>query len=98
MTLAELRKGIALKRRSDKLAARSLSLWANDWELAMGNQLLAVDAAVAHVWGDFHRGRTLPAIDSLLAATAVAHRLTLVTRNTADIADLGVDLLNPWLA
>ena len=97
LTLAELHKGVALKRQSDELGGQTLHLWADEWELAMGDKLLAVDASIAHAWGDLHRGRTLPVVDSLLAATALTHRLTLATRNTADIADLGVDLFNPWI-
>lgn len=98
LTLAELRKGVTLKRRSDEATADALLMWTEQWEQAMGSQLLPIDASVARAWGNFHQRRTLAVVDSLLAATALAHGLTLVTRNTADIADLGVDLLNPWLA
>ena len=42
------------------------------------------------------RGKTLPLADGLIAATALEHDLTLVTRNTKDFSDLGVDILNPW--
>jgi predicted nucleic acid-binding protein len=42
-------------------------------------------------------GRTLPVIDGLLAATALQHDLSLVTRNTKDFAGLGITLINPWL-
>ena len=61
-------------------------------------RLLAVCAAVADRWGylQARAGRPLPAIDSLLAATAMQHGLVLVTRNVRDVADLGVQVLNPW--
>ena len=61
-------------------------------------RLLSVDAAVADRWGRMlaQAGRPLPAIDSLLAATALEHDLVLVTRNVKDFAGLPVELFNPW--
>jgi len=60
--------------------------------------LLSIDARIADIWGKLaaNAGRALPAIDSLLAATAIAHQLVLVTRNVKYFAGLGVDVLNPW--
>jgi len=55
-----------------------------------------VDRDVADEWGRLNAGRRLPVIDGLLAATAKTHHMTLVTRNTADIADLNVSMLNPF--
>ena len=96
LTLGEIRKGI------EKLdAARQQPLL--DWlEVELPNyflgRLLAVDAHTADRWGRLlaSAGRPLPAVDSLLAATALQHDLTLVTRNTADFSDTGVRLINPW--
>lgn len=97
LTLGELRKSI--ERLADP--ARRLALL--DWletELPafFAGRLLSVDAAVADQWGRLQAraGRSLPAIDSLLAATALQHALVLVTRNVRDVADLGVQVLNPW--
>jgi len=61
-------------------------------------RLLSVDARVVDVWGKMvaKAARPLPAIDSLLAATALAHQLVLVTRNVKDFVGLGVDVLDPW--
>jgi predicted nucleic acid-binding protein len=63
-------------------------------------RLLPIDGAVAHQWGQLlaEAGRSLPAIDSLLAATALHHNLVLVTRNLKDFAGLPVQVLNPWEA
>ena len=58
-----------------------------------------VDAGVANEWGRLMARRgSLPAIDGLIAATALHHRLAVVTRNVSDFAASGVDLLNPWKA
>jgi predicted nucleic acid-binding protein len=59
------------------------------------SRILPIDRAVANEWGRLNANRPLPVIDGLLA-TAKIHRLTLVTRNTADIADLDVPILNPF--
>jgi predicted nucleic acid-binding protein len=60
--------------------------------------LLDIDAATADRWGRLmaQAGRPLPAIDGLLAATALQHDLTLVTRNSKDFVGVGVRLINPW--
>ena len=99
LTLGEIRKG--LERVED--AARKQALL--DWlEVELSNyfvgRLLAVDAHTADRWGRLlaQAGRPLPAIDALLAATALQHDLTLVTRNTRDFLGLGVRLVNPWEA
>ena len=101
LTLGEIRKGIALLDDIHADAARRQSL--GDWleqELPTFflGRMLSVDASVADRWGQLQAqaGRPLAAIDSLLAATALHHNLTLVTRNVKDFADMGVALINPW--
>jgi len=96
LTLGEIRKGI-----ESLDAARQQPLL--DWlEVELPNyflgRLLAIDAHTADRWGRLlaRAGRPAPAVDSLLAATALQHDLTLVTRNTADFAGTGVRLINPW--
>lgn len=98
LTLGELRKGAEIV----KDAARRLALV--DWletELPafFAGRIHPVDARVADCWGRLvaQSGRPLPAVDSLLAATAAVHGLTVVTRNTRDFAGLGVPLIDPWI-
>ncbi len=62
----------------------------------LGERILPIDCAVADEWGRFNVARPMPVIDGLLAATANVHRMTLVTRSTADIVDLNVQVLNPF--
>lgn len=60
------------------------------------DRILPVDEAVAQQWGRFNVPDPLPVLDSLLAATASVHGLTLVTRNFEDVARTGVECLNPF--
>jgi predicted nucleic acid-binding protein len=97
LTLGEIRKGI------EAVADAERRLLLADWlevELPafFTGRILPVDAAVADRWGRLvaAAGRPLPAIDSLLAATAVEHDLTLVTRNVRDFAGLGTRVIDPW--
>lgn len=96
LTVGELRRGVeglqGLRRQETaEWMESALAKW-------FGDRLLPVDEAVALEWGKLtgRPGRTLPEIDSILAATARRHRLTIVTRNVADFKRTGVDLLNPW--
>jgi len=98
-TLGEIRKGIDALPESD----RKLCLL--DWletELPafFAGRILSIDEAVADRWGRLlaAAGRPLPAIDSLLAATAVTHGLALVTRNVNDFPYPGLEVINPWEA
>jgi toxin FitB len=96
LSLGELRKGVALKSRSDADAAKRLGIWVDGLEFSFGDRILAVDAAIARQWGELSAQRSTPVVDTLLAATALVHKLTLVTRNISDVHDLGVKLLDPW--
>lgn len=98
LSLGELRKGIAIKKRSDPVSARQLTTWVDGLELGFADHILAIDAAIARLWGEISADRPRPVIDTLLAATAIVHNLTLVTRNTADVQGIKVSLLNPWTA
>jgi len=96
LSLGELRKGVALKIRSDADAAKRLGAWVDGLEYSFGERILGVDAAIARQWGELSAQRSRPVVDTLLAATALVHKLTLVTRNISDVHDLGVKVLDPW--
>jgi len=98
LVLAEIRRGIELKRRSDLRQGKLLDGWFLQMRTRLGDRVLPVDEPVAEVWAHIGIPNPLPLIDGLLAATAKVHGLTLVTRNTADIAVAGVPLLNPFSA
>jgi len=96
LTLGELRKGVAQKRRTDPATAADLAAWVDGLEFGFANHILAVDTATAKVWGELSAQRPRPVIDTLLAATAIVHELTFVTRNTSDVDDIDMTLLNPF--
>lgn len=96
LTLGEIRKGIEGVRPRDPGRAAALEGWLAEVVDAFGPRVLGVDAAVAETWGRISALRSLPVVDALLAATALVHDLVLVTRNTADVEGLGVQVLNPF--
>ena len=96
MVLGEVRRGIDQLRVRHPANARELENWMLAVSQGLGARLLVVERTIAEMWGTLSVKRTLPLVDGLLAATALAHDLTLVTRNTKDIADCGVRLFNPF--
>lgn len=98
LTLGEIRKGV--EKVKDKKRKDSLLIWLeHDLIKMFDGRILTISLQVADRWGRLQHQvpRTLPAIDSLLAATALHHDMTLVTRNTADFVDCsGIELVNPW--
>ncbi len=96
LTLGKLRKDVALKKRSDPDSAGKLAAWVDGLEYSFADRILGIDAATATVWGKLSAQRSRPVIDTLLAANAVVHALTLVARNTSDVQDIDVKLLDPW--
>lgn len=98
LTLGELRKGVAARRRTDAATADRLAAWVDGIETTFADRVLAVDAAAVRLWGELSAGRSIPVVDTLIAATAISQDLTLVTRNTRDFVATGVPLLDPWHA
>jgi predicted nucleic acid-binding protein len=100
VSIAEIRRGVALMdsgRKRDVLAD-----WlAHDLPRRFDSRVIAVERPVALAWGDLmtlakRNGRGLASMDGLIAATAIAHDLILVTRNTKDFAGFGLELIDPW--
>jgi predicted nucleic acid-binding protein len=97
LSLGEIRKGI--EGAADPAFRQTLADWLEvELPRYFLGRLLPIDEGVADRWGRLQAasGRTLPVIDGLLAATALQHDLTLVTRNVKDFAGLDVPVINPW--
>ena len=97
LTLGELRKGVTHKGRFDPEAAKRLEFWVEGLEEGFADRILGIDLATARLWGELSGQHPRPVIDTLLAATAVVHDLTLVTRNSSDVEDIALKVLDPWL-
>lgn len=96
LVLGEIRKCVELARPRDAGRALALERWLGDVEAAFNGRVLGIDNAVSDQWGRMSAIRPLPVIDGLLAATALTHGLTLVTRNDRDVAGLGAMVFNPF--
>jgi hypothetical protein len=95
VVIGELQAGVETLRRNDPARAQAIELWIDG--LATRLSVVPADAAVFRAWARLmlHRSRTLEA-DGLVAATALVHGFTVVTRNTADFMEFGVAIFNPF--
>jgi predicted nucleic acid-binding protein len=98
LVVGEMRRGIELLRRRDKRGATALDRWLSELERRYGDRILPVTLDICRIWGGMSLQRPLAPIDGLMAATAVHHRMTLVTRNVEDVERSGVDVLDPFAA
>lgn len=96
LTLGELHKGIERIRRRDVTSANALTRWLRSIEREFADRVVPIDAEIASTWGVLDAAGPLPAIDGLLAATALVRGLTLVTRNVRDVRRTGVKFLDPF--
>jgi predicted nucleic acid-binding protein len=98
VTLGEISKGVSMKSRRDPVAGGRYADWLRKTRGWYADRIIPVSDDVAIEWGRIAALRTRGDADGLIAATALVHDLTLVTRNVADFADTGVRLFNPWQA
>lgn len=96
LTLGEIELGIEKLRRRKEPKAVTLEAWLHGIRIAYRDRILVVDDDTALAWGRLTAPRSMPVIDSLIAATALVHRKIVVTRNVTDFADTGLEILNPW--
>jgi predicted nucleic acid-binding protein len=98
LTLGEIRRGIELRRGKDPAAARALERWLNGLEAHHSDRILPITTAIADRWGRLSLKQPLPVTDGLITATALEHKLTVVTRNTDAFLRSGVNILDPFAA
>ncbi|MDL5055530.1 type II toxin-antitoxin system VapC family toxin [Oscillatoria laete-virens NRMC-F 0139] len=96
IALGEIRRGIEILRRKDGSGAEALENWLNTLKTHYSERILNIQAAVADEWGRLDSLRSFAPANGLIAATALVHGLTLVTRNTSDFKGCPVRLLNPF--
>jgi predicted nucleic acid-binding protein len=96
LTLGEIQRGVLKLGRRDPAGARRLAEWAAVIKSDFGNRILPVTDEIALTWGRLPLSRTIGVADTLIAATAIVHDLTLVTRNVRDFEECGVGLVDPW--
>lgn len=97
VTLLELERGVRRKERVDPAGAGPLRRWLDeDVRASFAGRVLPVDDEVAVAAAALHVPDPMPEMDALIAATALVHGLTLVTRNIKDFASVPVALFDPW--
>lgn len=102
ITFGELKKGVL--KLPDSKKKNELNHWIKeDLNERFKGRILDITLEVSDKWGEMlaaaeKRGKALPAVDSLIAATALVHGLSVVTRNTRDMKNSGAELINPWIS
>lgn len=98
LTLGEIERGIALKRKSDPRSAAHLEEWLHKLRHDHVDRILPITSQIAIEWGRISAIRPRGDIDGLIAATAISHDFIVVTRNIADFDDTGAIVIDPWQA
>ena len=96
MVVGEIRRGIEKVRPTDPIFASQLELWLHRLQIDYRDRILSITEEIAEFWGTICPNDPLPEPDGLIAATALHHGMTLVTRNVQHVQRSGVKLLNPW--
>lgn len=96
LVIGEIRQGIERLRRRDPAQAGVYEVWLSTLQRDYADRILPITAEIAEEWGRVAVPDPVPVVDGLIAATALVHGMTLVTRNTADLVRTGARLLNPF--
>jgi len=96
VTLAEIRRGIEDKRRTDRSQVLAIERWLIETKAEYAANILPISMEIADRWGGLLSKTQLPPQDLMLAATALEHGLTVITRNVTDFEGSGAHFHNPW--
>lgn len=96
LVVGEIRQGIERLARRDRAQATAYEKWLADLLDLYADRVVPLTAEIADAWGRLNVPDRLPVVDGLLAATALVHDWTLVTRNLADVSRTGVRLIDPF--
>lgn len=96
LVVGEVRQGIERLRRRDPSQAKVFERWLSTLKRDFADRVLPITPPIAEAWGRLNAERPLPVVDSLLAATALVHGLTFVSREADRLERTGIALLNPW--
>jgi toxin FitB len=96
LVVGEIRQGIERLARRDPAQAEIFERWLSRLVSVYQDRIVPVTADVAEAWGRLNVPDPVPVVDRLMAATALVHGWTLVTRNVGDVASTGVRLLDPF--
>ena len=96
VTIFELERGVLLLERKTPSEGANLRKWLEEIKLNFADRVLSYAAETAVICAALHVPNPKPERDAMIAASALEHKFTVVTRNVADFADTGVELVNPW--
>lgn len=96
LVIGEIRQGIERLRPKNKQQAEAYDAWLDTLRADYREHILPITVDIAEAWGRINARASIPAIDGLMAATAIVHNFTLVTRNVAHVAPTGAQFLNPF--
>ena len=97
ITVQEIETGVLLVERTDAPQSQAIRRWLEQVVLRdFEGRILSIDISTARRCAPFHVPKKSPYRDSLIAATAIAHGMTVVTRNVRDFQNIGMSVINPW--
>ncbi len=96
LVVGEIRQGIARLARRDPAQAQNFEHWLSQLIDGYGDRIVPITIQIAEVWGRLNVPDPVPVVDGLMAATALVHDWTLVTRNVHDVGSTGTRLLDPF--